>query len=452
MFPKDLVANEPSSSTSSGEEGSQAVPEPELGTAVTASGVEGQAEEEGHQQLDPQALHSGSADLTGPHEAELELALALLRMGLHSNLFEGGAPLQPDLQQRLVQWGRWEWYARFVAAARQAQMSNMTPSTSSEAGLQPLAQAEAAGQQPSQNDDMLPSLQAGQAAAAATSSSSSHQAEQHRIELAQPVSSQHSGSVGSSHSDGTPTAQEAPQQWASFAASASDADMLASGDLAVLVHFALQCEVDSLEGLQIPESVAHLPEDPEPPTSLPVNPDDKQDAEANGATIEAQRRASSWLLQQLLCGTVSSLLGLIDSTDLKATFSAAALHLVTNQRKLLGAYEVPQDRDGLKGAGRNPAGGPGPRWGAPGSPAAFKGDVSLVVGVEFLMRCSYAKLKRDAASVGLGIATDVMSGLSASSSRKVGPLAKGWSVAPGQAAAKASAKKKSKQASRKKKG
>ncbi|KAL6749369.1 hypothetical protein V8C86DRAFT_2850093 [Haematococcus lacustris] len=452
MVPKDLVANERSSSTSSGEEGSQAVLKPELGAAVAASGVEGQAEEEGHQQLDPQALHSGSADLTGPHEAELELALALLRMGLHSNLFEGGAPLQPDLQQRLVQWGRWEWYARFLAAARQGQMSNMTPSTSSEAGLQPLAQAEAAGQQTSHNDDMLPSLQAGQAAAAATSSSSSHQAEQHRSESEQPVSSQHSASVGFSNSDGASTAQEAPQQWASFAASASDADMLASGDLAVLVYFALQCEADSLEGLQVPESVSHLPEDPEPPTSLPVNPDDKQDAEANGATIEAQRRASSWLLQQLLCGTVSSLLRLIDSTDLKATFSAAALHLVTNQRKLLGAYEVPQDRDGLKGAGRNPAGGPGPRWGAPGSPAAFKGDVSLVVGVEFLMRCSYAKLKRDAASVGLGIATDVMSGLSASSSRKVGPLAKGWSVAPGQAAAKASAKKKSKQASRKKKG
>ncbi|GFH21679.1 hypothetical protein HaLaN_19032, partial [Haematococcus lacustris] len=109
MVPKDLVANERSSSTSSGEEGSQAVLKPELGAAVAASGVEGQAEEEGHQQLDPQALHSGSADLTGPHEAELELALALLRMGLHSNLFEGGAPLQPDLQQRLVQWGRWEW-------------------------------------------------------------------------------------------------------------------------------------------------------------------------------------------------------------------------------------------------------------------------------------------------------------------------------------------------------
>ncbi|GFH27174.1 hypothetical protein HaLaN_25450, partial [Haematococcus lacustris] len=40
------------------------------------------------------------------HLREAELALALLRMGLPGNMFERGAALQSDLQQRLVQWGR----------------------------------------------------------------------------------------------------------------------------------------------------------------------------------------------------------------------------------------------------------------------------------------------------------------------------------------------------------
>ncbi|KAJ9511346.1 hypothetical protein QJQ45_029723 [Haematococcus lacustris] len=73
-------------------------------TGAQALGGQAQPADEPSMQHSPEA----PVDPTGLQEAEL--ALALVRMGLPGNMFERGAPLQPDLQQRLVQWGRWEWY------------------------------------------------------------------------------------------------------------------------------------------------------------------------------------------------------------------------------------------------------------------------------------------------------------------------------------------------------
>ncbi|GFH14882.1 hypothetical protein HaLaN_11014 [Haematococcus lacustris] len=69
-------------------------------TGPQASGGQAQPAQESSTRRRPEAPNPSSVNATDLREAEL--ALALLRMGLPGNMFERGAALQSDLQQRLV--------------------------------------------------------------------------------------------------------------------------------------------------------------------------------------------------------------------------------------------------------------------------------------------------------------------------------------------------------------
>ncbi|KAL6758508.1 hypothetical protein V8C86DRAFT_1467827 [Haematococcus lacustris] len=285
-------------------------------TGAQALGGQAQPADEPLTQDCPAAPTPSSADPKGLQEAVL--ALTLSRMGLPGNMFERGAPLHPDLQLRLVQWGRWEWYTNILRSARLVRESHG-----------PLSGTKA--------------LQS-QLSVKGFSQQSQQQQLQHNTGLGQGASD----SAGSAAPDDT---------------SESHDDVTA---LLISVQFAVEHEEACLEALHLAGCPYDLHTQLRLPKSWPVN---------NDSTSGGQ-------LQQLRMGTVDGIVQLPDSAVLGPSIMAAKAGVVSHQRKLFEMYAGPRSGSSSD---------PGPPWAgdpSPNSPTAFKRDVSLAVGAEFLLLCA----------------------------------------------------------------
>ncbi|KAJ9526375.1 hypothetical protein QJQ45_009845 [Haematococcus lacustris] len=256
---------------------------------------------------------------------EAELALALLRMGLPGNMFERGAPLHPDLRLRLVQWGRWEWYTNILRSARLGRES----------------------QKP------LPGPGAPQSQLSVR------------------------GFGQQSHHNTTPDqgiSGSLLQRLAELAGSAGLDDTSRSPDditaLLLSVQFAVEREEACLKALHLAGCPCDLHTRLGLPQSWPVN---------NDSTSVGQ-------FKQLLMGTVDALVQLPDSAVLGPGIMAAIAGVVSHRRKLFEMYAAPHSA-----SSSGSSSDPDPPWAgdpSPSSPTAFKRDVSLAVGAEFLLLCA----------------------------------------------------------------
>ncbi|KAL6758532.1 hypothetical protein V8C86DRAFT_2593785 [Haematococcus lacustris] len=98
-------------------------------------------------------------------------------------------------------------------------------------------------------------------------------------------------------------------------------------------------------------------------------------------------------LQQLVTGTVDGLVRMPDAAVLGPGIMAAMAGVVSHRRKVFEMYAAPDSRPS-SGTSSDP-GPPFAGYPSPNSPTAFKRDVSLTLGAEFLLECALTK-KSDA--------------------------------------------------------
>ncbi|KAL6749367.1 hypothetical protein V8C86DRAFT_1015232 [Haematococcus lacustris] len=275
------------------------------GGSIGAQALGGQAQPAD----EPSTQHSHEAPTPSTAESkdflEAELALALLRMGLSGNMFERGAPLDPDLQQCLVHWGRWEWYTNILRSARLGRGSREPlhgPAPQSQLTVQGL------GQQ-----------------------------------------SYHNTTPGPDDTSKSPDDTTA---------------------LLLSVQFAVEREGAFLEAQLRAGCPYDLHTQLRLPKSWPINND----------SIEAGQ------LKPLLMGTIDALEQLPDAGVLGPGIMATTVDVVSHRRILFEMYAAPDSRPS-SGTSSDP-GPPLAGYPSPNSPTAFKRDVSLAVGAEFLLQCA----------------------------------------------------------------
>ncbi|GFH13085.1 hypothetical protein HaLaN_08894, partial [Haematococcus lacustris] len=246
-------------------------------TGAQALGGQAQPADEPSMQHSPEA----PVDPTGLQEAEL--ALALVRMGLPGNMFERGAPLQPDLQQRLVQWGRWEWYIDLLRYYRLG-------------GLH--------------DNDTIPIL---------------------------------------------------------------------------TLQFAMEREGTCLEAVHLAGCPQDLHTQLRLPKSWPVSNDSISARQLQFWATPALG-TSTEQLRQVFMDTADALQQLPGSAAFGPRFMAAVAGIQSHRRKLCEMYAAPRS-----GSRSGSSSDPGPPWAgdpSPNSPTAFKRDVSLTLGADFLLGCA----------------------------------------------------------------
>ncbi|KAL6757362.1 hypothetical protein V8C86DRAFT_2624739, partial [Haematococcus lacustris] len=160
------------------------------------------------------------------------------------------------------------------------------------------------------------------------------------------------------------------QRLAELAGSAGLDDTSRSPDditaLLLSVQFAVEREEACLKALHLAGCPCDLHTRLRLPQSWPVN---------NDSTSVGQ-------FKQLLMGTVDALVQLPDSAVLGPGIMAAIAGVVSHRRKLFEMYAAPHSGSSSD---------PDPPWAgdpSPSSPTAFKRDVSLAVGAEFLLLCA----------------------------------------------------------------
>ncbi|KAL6745953.1 hypothetical protein V8C86DRAFT_2959676 [Haematococcus lacustris] len=257
-------------------------------TELQALGGQAQPAQESSMQRRPEAPDPSSVNATDLREAEL--ALALLRMGLPGNMFERGAALQSDLQQRLVQWGRWEWYTYILRTVRLGRSLD------------------------------------------------------------------------------------------SFTV------------LLLSVQFAVEREEACLEALYLVGCPYDLHTRLRLPKTWPASNDNTWAAGQLKFWAAPVLGTSARQLQQLLTGTVGALMQLTDSAVLGPHIMAAMAGVVTHQQKLIEMYAAPCSLS--SGGSSSDLGPPEANDPSPKSPTAFKRDVSLTLGADYLLQHALAKHTR----------------------------------------------------------
>ncbi|KAL6758501.1 hypothetical protein V8C86DRAFT_2593396 [Haematococcus lacustris] len=136
--------------------------------------------------------------------------------------------------------------------------------------------------------------------------------------------------------------------------------------LLLSVQFAVEHEEAFLEALHLAGCPYDLHTQLRLPKSWPVN---------NDSTKAGQ-------LQQLLMGTVEALVQLPDAGVLGPGIMAATAGVVSHRRKVFDMYATPPN------GSSSDSGSPWPGDPSPNSPTAFKRDVSIAVGADFLLQCA----------------------------------------------------------------
>ncbi|KAL6758513.1 hypothetical protein V8C86DRAFT_2593571, partial [Haematococcus lacustris] len=228
---------------------------------------------------------------------------------------------------QLVLWGRWEWYINILRSARLGRGSR-----------EPLLRTEAPQSQQKLTDS------AGSVGLGDTSEATPGQRTSGSLLQRLPES------AGSAGTDNT---SESPD------------DITA---LLLSVQFAVEREEAFLEALHLAGCPYDLHTQLRLPKSWPVTTD----------------TTSGGQLQQLLSGTVDALVQLPDSAVRGPGIMAATADVISHRRKMFEMYATPSSGPS-NGTSPDPplAGDP-----SPNSPAAFKRDVSLTMGAEFLLGCA----------------------------------------------------------------